>query len=662
LAQAKRRSEPFVPLEDRLPSAVGGRARMPNPRGPHPTSLSRTLRSGCCEDDGGRADTMYEQIPKIEGMPKDSVKLQSAETYWRSWLARRLEAERVAFEQRQERLCEDVSDMMGKVIDSLEMPRDSGMGAPTVMSHSITRPVVAGPRQSEELLGEVKSEKSGVTLCEFGSLRSSKHADNSHLIARLRWRLALSRIKSLLPARASPLEKQVERHASDEVADENMRAAGRLHEMMDSADSMGRFPSLMSAGKTKAATCCRGVKVYGFEAFFFFVLVFSLAVMCVEIQYEGSRLGIEMNSTYKDESYMDEWPHASETFDNINKACTVLFCLEILMRMYREHWHYPRSCWNWIDFASSAVAVFAWTGGAQLLVNPRLLRSLRLMKLGRGLRVFRLGQAMDSLNLILKSMRASVSVFIWSCLILFAIQCLAAMLVSQLLFEYLRNEPELLQPQEEIYEKFGTFTRALLTMFEISLANWAPIVRLLMNNVSEWYAFFFLFYRCCVGFSVLAVISAVFISETMKVAANNKDILLMQRERAKNAYTKHLKMLFRTLDDSKDGFLSWDEFSHALANNDAKMWLSALEVDPQQAETLFRMLDKGSGVISVDEFILGIMQLKGPAKSIDVVHLLSLVRRLDHLVRSRIPAPSKNDASTSRVTDSHRQKSPIPVS
>lgn len=32
----------------------------------------------------------------------------------------------------------------------------------------------------------------------------------------------------------------------------------------------------------------------------------------------------------------------------------------------------------------------------------------------------------------------------------------------------------------------GTFTKSILTMFEVMFANWAPPCRLLTENVSEW--------------------------------------------------------------------------------------------------------------------------------------------------------------------------------
>ena len=55
----------------------------------------------------------------------------------------------------------------------------------------------------------------------------------------------------------------------------------------------------------------------------------------------------------------------------------------------------------------------------------------------------------------------------------------------------------------EVFRYYGTFTKTLLTMFEVLFANWAPACRVLMDNVSEWYSTVFIIYRCFVGFAVL---------------------------------------------------------------------------------------------------------------------------------------------------------------
>ncbi|CAJ1441944.1 unnamed protein product, partial [Effrenium voratum] len=69
-------------------------------------------------------------------------------------------------------------------------------------------------------------------------------------------------------------------------------------------------------------------------------------------------------------------------------------------------------------------------------------------------------------------------------------------------------------------------------MFEVLMANWAPACRVLVDNVDEGYALGFVVYRCLVGFAILNVVSAVFLQQTMKVAAADQDVALQQRQLA----------------------------------------------------------------------------------------------------------------------------------
>lgn len=51
-----------------------------------------------------------------------------------------------------------------------------------------------------------------------------------------------------------------------------------------------------------------------------------------------------------------------------------------------------------------------------------------------------------------------------------------------------KNLEDLKDKFELVYTYFGTFSRSLLTMFEITLANWPPVCRALTENVTEpWF-------------------------------------------------------------------------------------------------------------------------------------------------------------------------------
>merc|ERR1719218_333567 len=69
----------------------------------------------------------------------------------------------------------------------------------------------------------------------------------------------------------------------------------------------------------------------------------------------------------------------------------------------------------------------------------------------------------------------------------------------------------------KLYEYFGTFTRCLLSMFELTLANWPPVTRLLAEEVSEWFMLLCVAHKITVGFAVIGVINGVILQETFKV-------------------------------------------------------------------------------------------------------------------------------------------------
>merc|ERR1711972_300171 len=59
-------------------------------------------------------------------------------------------------------------------------------------------------------------------------------------------------------------------------------------------------------------------------------------------------------------------------------------------------------------------------------------------------------------------------------------------------------------------------------------------------------------------------------------------------------------------------------------------WLSIMEVDVHDTEQLFKILDDGDGQVSPDEFVGGILRLKGHARSQDVIRIMHSCHKLVH--------------------------------
>merc|ERR1719203_2535093 len=104
------------------------------------------------------------------------------------------------------------------------------------------------------------------------------------------------------------------------------------------------------------------------------------------------------------------------------------------------------------------------------------------------------------------------------------------------------------QARRDVYNNWGSFVRAFVSVFEITLANWGPHCWLLMNSVDESWAWFFIIWRSVIGFAVIQVISSVFIQHTFKVASSDEEIMIQAKQQQAATFLRHLDNLFSSLD------------------------------------------------------------------------------------------------------------------
>merc|ERR1712187_287723 len=159
--------------------------------------------------------------------------------------------------------------------------------------------------------------------------------------------------------------------------------------------------------------------------------------------------------------------------------------------------------------------------------------------------------------------QSSVATLSWSVLILLVVQCMFGMIMSQIVLDFIMHDSHDIESRKKVFSYYGTFTRSLITMFEIHLANFAPACRVIVENVGELYGYIFLTYRCVVGFAILNVINAVFIQQTVAVAQQDHDLMIDQKDRAAEKFKKQLAQMFLKLDDTGDGNVTIDELRTA---------------------------------------------------------------------------------------------------
>merc|ERR1712046_40938 len=123
-----------------------------------------------------------------------------------------------------------------------------------------------------------------------------------------------------------------------------------------------------------------------------------------------------------------------------------------------------------------------------------------------------------------------------------------------------RIDPEDLEKHRLVYQYFGTFTRCLFTMFELTLANWAPVARILAEEISEWFMGILVIHKLLIGVAVVGVINGVILQEPFKVAHTDDTLMMRQKSREKRRLLSKMNDLFDSLDFDKSDALDYEEF------------------------------------------------------------------------------------------------------
>jgi uncharacterized protein with PIN domain len=385
---------------------------------------------------------------------------------------------------------------------------------------------------------------------------------------------------------------------------------------------LGRTNNFDTDAKGPMARLVRWVNSPTFETIFAALILLNTLVMAVESQYRGIESGYKLGYPGSETPAKDLWPWAASFVEGTEWFFGIIFTIELLLKIITLHKRFCFDFWNMVDFVIVVAWLFTSLGTVKLPVDPMLLRLARLARLLRLLKLVRTIQACDSLYLMTTAMIGSMSVLLWSVGILVIVQMMIAFVLQQFLESYVQDESNSEEQRMEVFKFYGTFVRTMLTMFEITLGNWMPPCRALVENVSEWYMLFSVAHKFVIGFSVVAVITGVFIQETFKVATTDDRIMVMTKERARNTHKKKMTALFNSADEDGSGFIDYSEYGEIFGDPEVKTWLSAMELDVSDLEMIFGLLDTDrDGRLSQSDLVDGVSKLKGHARNTDMIAL-----------------------------------------
>lgn len=321
----------------------------------------------------------------------------------------------------------------------------------------------------------------------------------------------------------------------------------------------------------------------------------------------------------------------------------LLFVVDLVLRMRAERERFFRSSersWNMFDVFVSGTAVleaivhwytYASSTPSSLRLFLRKFSMLRILRLLRVVRMTRASRAirfLGELRLMVFSLTGSLKSLAWSVVLILIILLVFGVFFTDGVVTYcVQHSAFGLAHTEDMRRFFGTVTQSSVSLFMAMSGgeDWGNMLSALTPLPWEYSLLFLGF----VSFTVLAllnVVTAVFVNTAL------------QRSQKEMKYKEELvsivEQVFMELDKNHSGSLNIEEFEQHVDDEKIMAYLRSRDIDIGQVRTLFMLLDvDGTGDVSMEEFVNGILRLKGGASSMDLAFLTYQVGWIHHNVQ-----------------------------
>lgn len=321
------------------------------------------------------------------------------------------------------------------------------------------------------------------------------------------------------------------------------------------------------------------------------------------------------------------------TLEMASKSFIVIFLIELLFRFFGQgcrNFFCTFHGWNYFDLlvVSADVCIEAvnllTTADISGAVHLEMMRVLRVVRVARALRVLRLLQVFKALRLMVLSILRCGAVFLWSIVLLFGVVFLTAMYFTAAVTPHLIKSDLSSNADRFLDEHFSSVPGAVNVLF-MSISggvDWSevagPLAAVHWSNrpMMILYVFFTMF-------ALMNIITGIFVEFAVTSAHNDKDEVIAEEVTITHHRTRELLRIFHMADTNEDGTISSMEFIKLMVRSDVRAILKSMGVEVSKAVGMFKLLDSEmKDALTPEEFVTGMIRLKGNAKTIDLVTLM----------------------------------------
>lgn len=156
-----------------------------------------------------------------------------------------------------------------------------------------------------------------------------------------------------------------------------------------------------------------------------------------------------------------------------------------------------------------------------------------------------------------------------------------------------------------------------------------------------------------VYFAVLNVVTGVFCQSAIESSQNDHEAMIATFLKNQRVFTTRFANLFHTIDEDGSGMITKDEFEHHLKDPRVIAYFATLDLEPKDAMQLFELLGDDQEIgVAFDDFVMGCLRLKGPAKSCDMARLLfeqKLIKQQLDVLYEQLPTELRQVAASNEI-------------
>jgi hypothetical protein len=302
---------------------------------------------------------------------------------------------------------------------------------------------------------------------------------------------------------------------------------------------------------------------------------------------------------------------------------------------YRLDFFVDERMWNFFDIVilflalievALELSVLAFSGSRDsLFENGGTAKILRLFRLTRLLRLVRTFRQLKPLRMLVHSIICAGKSVFWALMLLFMIVYAFGVVLTQAVTEHTEGGKQV--EDEDLVSFYGDLFRSMLSLWMAVSGgiSWNELTAPLERTGNTMWMILFLLYVVFVYFFILNVVTGVFVQNAFEGAQQDLELTIEAQLRDKHIYADRLELLFREMHrdpDAVSGGLSAAELQNQLIKPKVQSWFRALDIDAKQTWKLFKILDSDhSGRVSLEDFVQGCLQLRGPATRVDVESL-----------------------------------------